>query len=113
VWPARDPTDGTTADLPAPDGWDERLLPLLAGCARAVAHREPGALAAGVAVLLTRLDEGRGAGARTLPLLTALALAAHLPEAGCAAGLAARVRAALAVKGDRGVSLPAVGASRR
>jgi hypothetical protein len=99
-----DPVDGATDDLPAPDGWEERLLPLLAACTRAVAYREPDAFATAVAALLARLDEGRGAGARTLPLLTALALAAHLPQARCAAGLAGRVRATLAVKGDRGVS---------
>jgi hypothetical protein len=107
-----DPTDGAADDLPPPDGWEERLLPLLAACARAVAHGQPDAFAAAVAALSDRLDEGRGAGARTLPLLTALALAAHLPAAGCAAGLAVRVRATLAVKGDRGVSAAGIGRRR-
>jgi hypothetical protein len=100
-----DPVDGATHDLPSPDGWEESLLPLVAGCARAVAHDDHGALATGVAAVLARLGAGRGAGARTVPLLTVLALAAHLPRAGLVPELVARVRTTLAVKGDRGVSV--------
>lgn len=100
-----DPADtATAATIAAKGSWEDRVL---AGLARAAQARIGGdwiAVDAAITAVIDQLNQVYGAGARTVPLLTAAALLRGGPNAALGERVAAGLRMTLTTKRDRGVA---------